>query len=407
LRILLVADGRSPTTRGWLKGLNTLGAEVILVSTFPCPPVANLTDQYTIPVAFSRWVGNGQPPVGRQSGTIKKGSGRVKQLVGRFRSLFLAGRYILGPLSLHLSKDISQFRRIVVETHPDLIHALRIPFEGMLASYGLPEIPLILSIWGNDLTLHAHGSPWMGSLTRHSLAQAQGLLADAGRDLRLALSWGYAAGKPSLVVPGSGGLDLEEIARYRGFPSSILPSFPPGTPLVVNPRGLRPGSLRTDTFFKSIPLVLNQIPQAIFLCPSMAGQVEAVRWVHTLGIRENVFLLPSLSQSDLWGIFHKADVFVSPGIHDGTPNSFLEAIACGCFPVVGDIESLRDWITPELNGLLFDPADPSALAAGILKGLGSSDLRDQAAEMNAGLVAERVEINRVREKVGKFYHLFL
>ena len=129
-------------------------------------------------------------------------------------------------------------------------------------------------------------------------------------------------------------------------------------PLVVNPRGFRPGSLRSDVFFQSIPLVLQHIPAAHFLCPSMAGQPEALEWVERLKIGQQVHLLPTLPQAQLWEIFLRAEVFVSPSVHDGTPISLLEAMACGCLPVVGDIESMREWITPGVNGLLADAASP-------------------------------------------------
>jgi hypothetical protein len=35
------------------------------------------------------------------------------------------------------------------------VHALRIPFEGMLGSYTPAGIPFVAATWGNDLTLHA------------------------------------------------------------------------------------------------------------------------------------------------------------------------------------------------------------------------------------------------------------
>jgi len=408
MRILLVADGRSPITRRWLDGLDAMGHTVTLVSSFPCDRLPSLAGLEILPVAFGRLAG---PRGGSASSALRvpapRTPGRVglPRLVGRFRSLFLAGRYLLGPLSLYTSSDAGRFRQVVETCQPDLIHALRIPFEGMLASFAPDGVPLVVSIWGNDLTLHAHGSPWMASLTRRTLRRANGLLADAGRDLRLACGWGFAAGRPALVVPGSGGLDLDEIARCKEtpLPASTGGPLPAGAPLVVNPRGFRPGSLRSDTFFKSIPRVLAHVPQAIFLCPAMAGQAEAMRWVKQLGIEQQVRLLPTLPQSQLWALFHQAQVFVSPSVHDGTPNSFLEAIACGCFPVAGDIESFREWITPGANGLLVDAGDPQALAEAILAALASPDLRRQAAEINAGLVAERAAAGRVREKVQAFY----
>ena len=37
------------------------------------------------------------------------------------------------------------------------------------------------------------------------------------------------------------------------------------------------------------------------------------------------------------------------------PEAILEAMALGCFPIAGDIESVREWITPGVNGILVDP----------------------------------------------------
>ena len=81
------------------------------------------------------------------------------------------------------------------------MHALRIPYEGMLAAVTPVHIPFLVSIWGNDLTLHARTAPLMASRTRQALERADGLLADARRDLRLAREWGLREGAPTLAVP--------------------------------------------------------------------------------------------------------------------------------------------------------------------------------------------------------------
>ena len=71
----------------------------------------------------------------------------------------------------------------------------------MLAAYTPPEIPLAVSTWGNDLTYHGRGSPLMRSFTIRTLRRADGLLADAQRDLRLGRQWGFDPEKPVLEVP--------------------------------------------------------------------------------------------------------------------------------------------------------------------------------------------------------------
>jgi len=127
--------------------------------------------------------------------------------------------------------------------------------------------------------------------------------------------------------------------------------------------------VRNETFFRAIPLVLAVQPQARFICTTMAGEPQAERWLDELGIAGRVELMPRQSRAQMANLFRRARVAVSPSLHDGTPNTLLEAMACGCIPVAFDIESLREWIVPGLNGLLGSPNDPDALAQAILLAL--------------------------------------
>jgi glycosyltransferase involved in cell wall biosynthesis len=297
-----------------------------------------------------------------------------------------------------------QFKKLVKKIKPDLVHALRIPFEGLLATYTPRNIPLAVSIWGNDLTLHGYGSAAMRRLTHQVMNRANGLAADARRDLRLAALWGFDMGKPTLLVPGGGGVDLSEINRVRtmNMPLSGEP-IPEDYQLVINPRGFRPGSVRNDVFFQAIPMVLQRNPKVVFAALAMAGQQEADQWMERLHLQEHLRLLPFLAQEQVWNLFQKSAVTVSVSSHDGTPNSLLEAMACGCFPVAGDIESLREWITPGINGLLVEPHQPQAVAEAILLALDNPELRSAAAEVNQAVVQQRAETGLVRAQTEVFY----
>ena len=397
MRILLVADGRSPITRQWIKGLLSLQHEVILISTFPCSPVEGVMAQDIIPVAFAGLSGSQVEQVGG-----RKKSGGVKKAVAGSRSSFLKFRYWLGPLTLPFYRQ--HFKEIVQGIHPDLVHALRIPFEGMLASYTPPEIPLAVSIWGNDLTLHGVGSKWMQNWTERTLLRADGLASDTFRDLRLAKQWGFAGSLPTLAVPGNGGIDLAEMGRTGNeLPSLDNLEIPPDSPLVINPRGFRPGSVRNDVFFQAVSLVLQKKPDIHFVCPAMQHQEEALNWVSRYHLEKNVHLLPYLPQPELWNLFKKSVISVSISVHDGTPNTLLEAMACGCFPIVGDIESLREWIVPGRNGFLVEPGKPQALAEALLTALSQPRLRQEAAKINQQIIRNRAEINLVRAQVAVFY----
>jgi glycosyltransferase involved in cell wall biosynthesis len=83
-------------------------------------------------------------------------------------------------------------------------------------------------------------------------------------------------------------------------------------------------------------------------------------------------------------------------------------MASGCFPVVGDLESLREWITQGENGLLVDPADPAALLQAVLTALRDPGLRQQAGAINARLIADRAEYQGCMRQAREFYlHLIV
>jgi glycosyltransferase involved in cell wall biosynthesis len=273
------------------------------------------------------------------------------------------------------------------------VHALRIPFEGMLAADAYAGGPLLVSVWGNDFTLHARATGLMGHYTAWTMQVADALHADCQRDIRLGKQWGFDPSRPTLVIPGNGGVRMD---LFHPAPQ------PADQPLVINPRGFRT-YVRNDVFFRAIPLVLARQPRARFVCVAMAGEPQATQWVRELGIENSVELLPPLPHAQMADLFRGAQVVASISTHDGTPNTLLEGMACGCLPVAGDLESIREWIKPSHNGLLVDPNDASSVAAGILEGLENESLRQQAAGENQKIITERAEYARCMAAAELFY----
>ncbi len=394
MRLLYYADARSPIARSWVEHFIRTGHEVHWVSSFPASPIEGLASFQVVPVAFSGRVP--QPPSGRATG----GANGLR--------LRLALRHWLGPLTVGAAAD--GLRRVIHQVRPDLVHALRIPFEGMVAAQASDGRPLVISTWGNDFTLHAPSSPWMLHLTRRALGAAAGLHSDCRRDLALATRWGFPSGRPSIVLPGNGG-----VRRGVFFPageapehetdrlSAALAGSPAKAPIVVNPRGFR-AYVRSDTFFRAIPRVLQRKPGVVFVCPTMAGDAQAERWLKRLGVGAAVRLLPSLEPAEMAALFRRAQVSVSPSTHDGTPNTLLEAMACGCFPIAGDLESIREWLVRGETGLIVDPADDEGLAWAILRALDDDVLRQGAARRNVEVIRQRADYPVCMQQAEAFYH---
>ncbi len=376
MRLLFVADGRSPIAQNWIRYFTERGDEVYLASTFFCSPDFPLKGLEITPVAFSE----------RRGSLSSAGSGSSQAI-----KLRTAIRQFLGPLSIPRASH--RLRAFIEKIKPDLVHAMRIPFEGMLAAEAYADRPLLVSVWGNDFTLHAPSTSLMRHYASWTMKVADALHADCRRDIRLARQWSFDPSGPTIVIPGNGGVRTDIF-----FP----PSRPIDEPVIINPRGFR-AYVRNDAFFRAIPLVLAKYPNAKFICTSMAGESQALQWMEKLKIEKSVELLPQLPHGQMADIFRRASVLVSPSVHDGTPNSLLEGMACACFPIAGDLESIREWITPGKNGLLADATDLQSLAEAMIGALENKDLREQAAGQNRKIILERAEYGRCMAEAGKFY----
>ena len=213
MRLLFVADGRSPIALNWIRYFAERGDEVYLASTFECSPDLSLSGLEITPVAYSS--------------SLKRSPASNPGLTTTVR-LQRAIRNFLGPLTV--ARAARKLRQVQTRIRPELVHAMRIPFEGMLAADAYDGTPLLVSIWGNDLTLRAPSTPLMRHYTSWTLQAARGLHADCRRDIRLAKQWGFDASQPACVLPGNGGVRLDV---FHPPPTLV------DAPIVVNPRGAR------------------------------------------------------------------------------------------------------------------------------------------------------------------------
>ncbi|MBK9923826.1 MAG: glycosyltransferase family 4 protein [Anaerolineales bacterium] len=376
MRLLFVVDARSPIAMNWIRHFIERGDEVYIASTFAPNLDVSIKRLEIFPVAFS---------------SVKKASQRPGTASARTLGLRTKIRQWFGPLTVRRSAQ--RLRGFIEEVKPDLVHAMRIPYEGMLAADAYTGIPLIVSIWGNDFTLHGPSTPLMKDYTRWAMQVADGLHSDCHRDVRLAREWGFSVDKPALVAPGNGGIRTDVF-------------YPPKTlvdePVIMNPRGVRP-YVRSDSFFKAIPLVLAKHPNAKFMCTSMAGESQAMQWIQEYGIEHAVELLSPMPNEEMANVYRRAQILVSPSVHDGTPNTLLEGMACGCFPTAGDLESIREWITSNENGLLFDSTSPRSIADAIIYAIENKNLREKAAGLNREIISARAEYKSNILKAEEFY----
>jgi len=371
IRVLLVADAQSPTTWGWVDTVRAAGVVVLGVDGRPWPDDRPAGPARGAPIRQRlRSFAKATP---RRLGVAQRSLRRVRPMLA-----WLRGR---------------RLRRVVNQVKPDLIHGLRVPREAMTAVAACPRgVPLAVSIWGNDLTLHASNSWLTGYAARRVLARADLLFADCQRDIDLARKWGLRPGIATAVLPGGGGIDLAGVAADRELSAPLEDIDGSDHRLIVNARGCRQ-YVRNGILLAALDLMaadLDPRVRVVFVDAAHDGALRRSVERHRLASR--IIVTGQLARAEVLALFRRAEVSVSITDHDGTPNSLLEAMAAGCVPVCGDLPSIREWIEPGFNGFLAPFDDPGAVAAALGRALRLSGAERCALRRENGrVVAARAE----------------
>jgi len=156
---------------------------------------------------------------------------------------------------------------------------------------------------------------------------------------------------------------------------------------LVEKKGLR-------ILIEAMPSILEQYPRARLTIVGFGPEESALKeQVRALELDSAVEFVGAVPQSGLPELYRRAAVFVAPfvvasdGDREGLGLVTIEAIACGCPVVVGDVSAVREILDePESAWLRVPPGDPVALAVAVKRVLA-----------NPARAAE--QMRRIRERV--------
>lgn len=155
---------------------------------------------------------------------------------------------------------------------------------------------------------------------------------------------------------------------------------------------------------KALPLVSQSIPHFQYLiCGDGEYKNELQNIADSLEIGNHVKFLGRINHQLLPSLLGSSDIYISMQPSDGVSASLLEAMACGVFPIVTDIQANRYWIDHGVNGFLVKVNDHQTLAKSIVSALGNQKLRDEAKERNLKLINERGSMRKNAEKTIEMY----
>lgn len=292
--------------------------------------------------------------------------------------------------------------RILQGLQPDILHAHRVSSAGWIAAFSGFH-PFVVTPWGSDLYQHPYRSRMAARLARYVLNRAD-LVTASSQDLcNQAIIFGADPQKTHLI---GWGVDMRVFNSNQA--SCIRTELNIGiAPVVLSIRAVKP-IYNLDVIIKAIPMVRAAIPTVVFTFQQYNKdsnyKIYLERLIESMGLRQSVRWL---DEFEVWekvvDAYHMATIAVSIASSDSMPISVQEAMACGVPVITSNLPSIREWITPEINGLMVPPRDEHALASAIIRLLNDPELLASFRQKNAHMVMERANQQMEMEKVEELY----
>lgn len=124
----------------------------------------------------------------------------------------------------------------------------------------------------------------------------------------------------------------------------------------------------------------------------------------TLDISSQVKFAGRIDNDILPSLLQQCDFYISMPTTEGVSASLFEAMACGCYPIVSDIEGNQSWITHRKNGQLIPVDDFDLLASEIIWAFENADFRTKSVIQNRKFVEEHANYSTNMKVIADRYH---
>lgn len=331
-------------------------------------------------------------------------------LRGIFSSLVIALIKSLGlfqprPLSPNPEAWLAQ---IIREWKPDIIHTLGLTHDQggwyyyqVRQKYDLAGLGRwVLQLrGGSDLTLNRH-DPLIAPVLANSLMDCDQIISDNIVNIDYAEEMGVPRGKFASIspIPGTGGIDIEAIRNTW----TLLPSK--RDRLILWPKAYDCEWSAALPVFEALKIAWAKIKPCRIVMLCMTTDTTKM-WFKTLPgeILESTQVFERIPRHEALDCMARARVMLAPSLVDGIPNTLYEAMACGAFPIVSPLETIKTAVKEETNVLFARNLYPQEIATALVKAMQDDSFVDQAAGNNLELVRRIADRRSMTQKVIEYY----
>lgn len=330
----------------------------------------------------------------------------VKQFhnLGKRKLPYLKGEFFLSKKAPRLY-DFCKFfleitpneslKNIINEIRPDCIHS----FEMQGCSYPIlktmeqfPHIRWVYSCWGNDLFFYKNFPQHLKKIER-VLKRVNFMHSDCYRDYNIAKQLGFK-GRYLGVIPTGGGYHL------KSFTNSLLEVE---SRKIILIKGYDHIFGRAINVIKAVEEIYKNYNDYKFVV--FGAHQVVIDYINVKKLPFKVYDRNGLTQLELIDLMGKAFIYIGNNISDGMPNTVLEAIIMGAFPIQSNPGNATSEIIEDgVNGLLInDPENIQEIRDLILKALCSKSMIISANSINYGLSYEKLDYEFNRTKINEIY----
>jgi len=200
-------------------------------------------------------------------------------------------------------------------------------------------------------------------ITKYVLKRSDWLAVDCETVLHKAEQFGFPADRTTIFPWG---VDLSQFSpekrgfmrRQVGFEEDFL---------IVHTRSWEP-RYGVDIAMEGFRLAQKETPNIRMFMLGGGSQIKKVKgFVKQHHLEDRIQFCGYKKNQSLADYYQAADAYLSASHIDGSSVALMEAMACGCPPIVSDIPSNLEWVQDGKEGWVFTDSEPYDLAQKIVQ----------------------------------------
>ena len=294
---------------------------------------------------------------------------------------------------------IKKTKQLLAEIKPDLLQGFYIGFAGYIGAFAGFH-PFLVFTGGPDLLVFPRKFFLHRLWTKYALSKIDFLTHTSEEANQAAIDLGADPKRSRFLHIG---IDLKVFNPMVDPADTKKRLGIDGHPMILSTRGLFDRYYNISGLIRAFSLVLKELPEARLVLKyySAPEKDKFVRLARELGVYDKIVWAGKIDYNSMVKFYRSADVYVSLSFTDSGPVSMLEAMACGCVPVVSDLKNIREWVRNGENGYLVDPGDADSAAQAIVNILSNRGLREQFGQRNAAVIREQADQEKCLGEIEK------